>query len=239
MPGSEYEGRLAERLAALTASLPEGYGFAKVRYSGFGVRAEVTYGGKGVGEAAIYHKPTKGSFSLVATGIDDDLARGEVMSAWERLAMGGMLDADKPLREGYAAFVDGSYDGRGIGYGIVLIKDGVKLRELSGTVKDAELMGSRQIGGEMAAVLNALTAAVRMGIRELTVYHDYEGLAKWCTGEYKASSGIARYYLRQMGSFAGKVGVSFKKVPAHSGIPWNEDADRLAKAAIADAPTFT
>ena len=67
---------------------------------------------------------------------------------------------------------------------------------------------------------------------KLTVYHDYEGIEKWYNGKWKAQSFVAVSYVEFVRKYASSVDVSFVKVEAHTGNPLNEEADRLAKAAL-------
>ena len=66
-----------------------------------------------------------------------------------------------------------------------------------------------------------------------TICHDYEGIARWARGEWKAKSSIAQQYVRACQPYLKRV--TFEKVAAHTGVKWNELADELAKGAIEKA----
>ena len=97
------------------------------------------------------------------------------------------------------------------------------------TAFDAE---SRNIDGEVMASYQAmkwLDANDKTG----TICHDYEGIARWARGEWKAKSSIASQYVNAIKPYLHRV--SFEKVAAHTGVKWNELADELAKTAITRA----
>lgn len=127
--------------------------------------------------------------------------------------------------------VDGSWqaDGR-VGYGLVIRQDGQEVYREGGAVpaNDPDLSAHRQIGGEIYAVVQALRWCARHQVRECIIYHDYEGLARWASGEWRARTPLTKRYvdfLRQV-----PVRIQWVKVPAHTGLIWNELADKLANA---------
>lgn len=132
--------------------------------------------------------------------------------------------------EGIEIDVDGSWqeDGR-VGYGLVIRKEGKEVYRESGTVpqEDPDLSQHRQIGGEIYAVVQALRWCWKNQVSACTVYYDYEGLAKWASGAWKARTPLTRRYADFMKRVP--VQVTWVKLPAHQGHVWNEIADRLAK----------
>ncbi|MCX8112290.1 MAG: reverse transcriptase-like protein [Bacteroidia bacterium] len=131
--------------------------------------------------------------------------------------------------QGIEIDVDGSWqaDGR-IGYGLVIRRDGVELYREGGTVPstDPDLNSHRQIGGEIYAVVQAVRWCLQHQVQECTIYHDYEGLAHWATGKWRAQKPLTKRYadfIRQ-----APVRIRWVKVAAHSGLSWNEVAHQLA-----------
>lgn len=127
--------------------------------------------------------------------------------------------------------VDGSWqvDGR-VSYGLVIRQDGREDYREGGAVPsdDPDLSAHRQIGGEIYAVVQAIRWCARHKIKECTIYHDYEGLARWALGEWKSNTPLTKRYvdfIRQ-----APVRIHWVKVPAHTGLVWNELADKLANA---------
>ena len=68
--------------------------------------------------------------------------------------------------------------------------------------------------------------------KDLLIYYDYEGIEKWCSGEWKANKEGTIYYRQFCIEAMKKINISFKKVKAHSGNKYNDMADKLAKQAV-------
>lgn len=133
--------------------------------------------------------------------------------------------------EGLRVYVDGSFspDFDRAGWAFVAVEDGREIASESGvTDYPAE---SRNIDGELTASLRALAWLKREG-RPGVICHDYEGIARWARGEWKASKPVAIRYVETVRAYPG---AKFEKVPAHSGVKWNEVVDERAKEAIARA----
>ena len=69
-------------------------------------------------------------------------------------------------------------------------------------------------------------------IKTIDIFHDYEGIAAWCTGAWQAKQEGTKDYKKYYNSIKDKVSVRFVKVKAHSGDTYNELADNLAKTAL-------
>lgn len=121
-------------------------------------------------------------------------------------------------------YVDGSFSNANAhaGWGFVAVKDNKEIFSASGVSKEPAL--SRNIDGELQASIEAILWAEKENI-EITICHDYEGIGRWATGEWKANSEVAKQYV----DFIRKHKVPhFVKVSAHSGNKWNDRADELA-----------
>lgn len=138
------------------------------------------------------------------------------------------------------AYVDGSFNVRTgqFGYGILfltgeLLPDGSeRIIELSKAFYEPELSDMRNIAGEIMGAAQAMKSARNAGIKNLVIYHDYEGIEKWCTGEWKAKKKWTKKYKAFYDEISRDVNVTFRKVEAHSGDLYNNRADRLAKDAV-------
>lgn len=133
--------------------------------------------------------------------------------------------------DGLRIYVDGSFspDFDRAGWAFVAVENDREIASESGvTDYPAE---SRNIDGELTASLRALAWMKRSGKRGV-VCHDYEGIARWAKGEWKASKPVAIRYREAVREFPD---AKFEKVPAHSGVKWNEVVDERAKKAIAAA----
>ena len=82
--------------------------------------------------------------------------------------------------------VDGSYRSDEFSYGMVILKDGEE-HTFCEKMTDKELALMHNVAGEIKGSEAAMQYAVDHNIPEITIYHDYEGIAKWCTGAWKAT----------------------------------------------------
>ena len=131
------------------------------------------------------------------------------------------------------AYVDGSYnvaDGS-FSYGMVLIHEGIE-QSFCQRFEDEELATMRNVAGEIKGAEAAMRYAVAHGFSKLYIYHDYEGIARWCKGEWKANKDGTKAYKAYYDSICDILQVMFVKVAAHTGDKYNEIADKLAKQAL-------
>lgn len=132
------------------------------------------------------------------------------------------------------AFVDGSFDAKTMRYGfgcVLLTDDGREICE-NGWGNHPEAVTARNVAGELRATLTALKRAEEMGYKNVRICHDYIGIAAWFKGEWKASSFVAKEYVAATEAYGGVLSVTFEKIAAHTGVKYNEMADRLAKDAL-------
>lgn len=130
------------------------------------------------------------------------------------------------------AYVDGSYNGKTgeYGCGVVFFYAGEQF-EISRKGEEKELASMHNVAGEILGSELAMQEAVRRGVGKLTIFHDYQGIASWCLGEWKANKEGTIAYKRYYDSLKGQIDISFRKVKGHSGDVWNDRADELARAA--------
>ena len=131
------------------------------------------------------------------------------------------------------AYVDGSYNvaNNQFSYGMVLL-DGEQELKFQQFFIDEELASMRNVAGEIKGAEAAMRYAVEQGFHKLYIYHDYEGIAKWCQGEWKTNKEGTKAYKAYFDSIRDKLQVVFVKVAAHTGDKYNEMADKLAKEAL-------
>lgn len=130
------------------------------------------------------------------------------------------------------AYVDGSYNAATgeYGCGVVFLSDGEEVH-LSKKGSDAELAAMRNVAGEILGAELAMRRAVELGFQKISIYHDYQGIASWCLGDWKTNKEGTRAYKAYFDSIREMLEIRFVKVKGHSGDLYNEMADQLAKQA--------
>ena len=133
-----------------------------------------------------------------------------------------------------AAYVDGSYvpeQPTCFAYGIVYL-DIEGQRTEKGRLEDADLATMRNVAGEITGASRAMAYALKKGFKKLYIYHDYEGISKWCTGEWRANREGTKAYQAYYQSIKDQLEIHFVKVTGHSNDRYNDQADQLAKEAL-------
>ena len=130
-------------------------------------------------------------------------------------------------------YVDGSFDVRTkrFGCGVVILYKGeeITLKHGYDDPASAEL---RNVAGEVMGAVTAIRYCQEHDIREVYIYHDYNGIGKWGDDEWKANLPLTRKYKQFVADARKNMKIVFIKVEAHTGVKYNEMADRLAKDAI-------
>ena len=131
------------------------------------------------------------------------------------------------------AYVDGSYCHvtKEFSYGAVIAYQG-KQYEFLDKFSHAELASMRNVAGEIKGAECAMQFALDQGCKDIYIYHDYEGIARWCLGEWKANKEGTKAYQNFYNQAKEKVNIHFVKVKGHSNDPYNDLADALAKKAL-------
>lgn len=147
----------------------------------------------------------------------------------------GLTNDEKVAIDGdyVPVYVDGSYNSvtEEFSYGmVVLLKD--REETFCEKYEDSELSSMHNVAGEIKGAEAAMRYAIEHGIKQIAIYHDYEGIAKWCTGEWKTNKEGTKAYRAFYEEASKKVTVKFVKVTGHSGDRYNDMADRLAREAL-------
>lgn len=131
------------------------------------------------------------------------------------------------------AYVDGSYNGatEEFSYGMVAFVGGETIRSCK-AFNDANLAAMRNVAGEIKGSEAAMRLAIEKKCGTLHIYHDYDGIAKWPLGEWKAGKEGTIAYKQFYDSIKPELTVIFHKVTGHSGDKYNDEADALAKSAL-------
>lgn len=141
-------------------------------------------------------------------------------------------DTKSESLEGLHAYIDGSFSEKlnETGYGAVILYNGKIVHTISG--KSKKYIDMRNVAGELFAAGMAVKWAVDNNYKDITLHHDYLGIAAWAKGEWKTKQEGTINYKNYIESMKDKVNIRFIKVKSHSGDFYNDMADELAKKAI-------
>lgn len=185
------------------------------------LKLDVARAGMPCGRMVVYYAPSTKSFKHLFNEVSDVAVARQLRTM---LGIPAQQVAEVPA-QGVQIYVDGSYmDGR-VGYGAVVLRDGALIASLYGRVlEDTDL---HQVAGELQATMKALDWCVENSVREVQIFYDYEGIAKWATNAWKANKLLTQSYKLYIADCPVKI--RWQKVTSHSGNRWNDEADRLAK----------
>lgn len=105
--------------------------------------------------------------------------------------------------------------------------------------KDPDFVSMWNVGGELVAAYMGLLDAcsvLKGHEAEVNIHHDYKGIKEHYIGEWRTDkkAGNAKYVsaMKQILKANPNISIKFTKVKAHSGIPMNELADRVAAGEV-------
>ena len=143
----------------------------------------------------------------------------------------------------FVIFTDGSYfveDGNTHG-GIVFVDPITKnVTTCSHVMSSNRFLGALyNVGGELLAAYSGILSVISLYEKELTagmeleieIHHDYEGVSKWYTQEWRDKRTGTHWYVRELQAMKKKYsGLNLKFVweKGHSGVIANEVADSVA-----------
>ena len=140
------------------------------------------------------------------------------------------------MKDTLIAYVDGSYTVNNptkYGCGLILIEPNGNEIEFSYANSNKQAVKLRNVAGELSATMTAMSEAIKMGYKELIIYHDYTGIRCWITQEWRCKNDITQayrnFYERQI---KDDLDVHFVWVKGHSGDEYNERVDKLARKSL-------
>jgi len=132
-------------------------------------------------------------------------------------------------------YVDGSFkEAEGnYSYGLVaVLNDEVIYQESGIGEKKSEALALRNISGEVLGAMKAVTYAVKNGYKEINLCYDYQGIECWALGTWNRKGNIPEDYHKFMQDKLKDIKINFIKIKGHSGVKYNEMADKLAGSAL-------
>ena len=146
---------------------------------------------------------------------------------------GAQPQSEPDPQEGAVAYVDGSYNNatKEFSCGAVLFLNGEEIH-FSEKFCDPGLAEMHNVAGEIKGAETIMRYCLEHGIPAVTICHDYQGVASWATGEWKANKPGTAAYSAFCKAAKQKMKIAFVKVKGHSGNKYNDLADRLAKKAL-------
>ena len=143
------------------------------------------------------------------------------------------IQSANPTSDAVEIYVDGSYHAatKEFSYGMVVLIDG-REEKFSQKLTDPELAQMRNVAGEIKGSEAAMQYALDHEIPSIIIYHDYQGIASWCNGDWKANKAGTIAYRDFYQKAKQKVNIEFRKVKGHSNDKYNDMVDELAKEAL-------
>lgn len=145
------------------------------------------------------------------------------------------LEIKNLQEEEVIAFVYGSYSNTSekekYSFGVVLITNKSE-NSLYKAFVDKTNMATRNIAGEIEGVKQAILWAIDSKKQKIKIFYNYEGIEKWATKEWKTNVKLSQDYSKFFDEKSKLIKIEFEHVKAHSGIIYNEKADKLAKRAL-------
>lgn len=132
------------------------------------------------------------------------------------------------------AFVDGSNlgDASAFSWGIVTFSQKLGKVDINGSSKDEKFTPHRNVAGELFASVAATKFAIKNNMTKIIIHHDYSGIRHWALSEWKTNNDLSRFYEAFFKQASKLINFEFVKVDGHTGDKFNEEADKLAKAAL-------
>lgn len=157
------------------------------------------------------------------------------MEEAERYLAGGQKE-EASLPDRIVAYVDGSFDAKLGKYSfgcVILTPEGNIIREF-GNGDNPQSLELRNVTGEMLGAMFAVKWCAVNGYPAIELCYDYKGIEMWATGGWRAKNDLTKKYAKFMIEHGRKMRITFRKIAAHTGDKYNEEADKLAKRGLVE-----
>ncbi len=147
-------------------------------------------------------------------------------------------DSEEPRAE-IVSYIDGSYDDsiKRFGYAGIIFHKGERI-EFAYSEDTPELVGFRNVAGELKAAMYVMDYAKRKNASSLDIYYDYAGIENWAIKAWKANTELTKKYAAFAQDIMNTMDIRFIKLKAHTGNKYNEEVDKLAKKSLTDETCF-
>lgn len=133
----------------------------------------------------------------------------------------------------YIIYTDGSFSDGLVGSAGIIKDMDRTVEEFLFFVNSEKLSVHRNVSGEILAVMYGIYFSSKQDLSDIEIFHDYEGLNKWISSEWKAKTELTKFYVKFVEEYISKgMKIAFTKVRAHQGDALNNYVDKLAKQAI-------
>ena len=107
-------------------------------------------------------------------------------------------------------YVDGSYNDstKEFSYGMIVLREG-KEYKFADKFNDATLSEMHNVAGEIKGAEAAMQYALKNSLKNIALYHDYEGIAKWCLGQWQAKKEGTKAYKAFYDEIKQQVNIKF------------------------------
>lgn len=166
----------------------------------------------------------------------EDFLRGDNLEHIKKDLLQGNMDiqVSNALKDkSYEIYTDGSYSENIYAWAFVVVYQEEVIHQDYGVGTDSEAVKTRNIAGELTAVMRACSWARSKGLEKIVIRHDLQGVATWAMGQWKRNNQVTIKYYDFMQKYLPNF-VSFKHIKGHSGDKYNDLADILAKKAISE-----
>lgn len=129
-----------------------------------------------------------------------------------------------------ALYTDGSYRDGIYTWAFEINDNGKIIEQKSGKGTDQEAAQMRNVAGELSAVAHGLKRCKELGITDIEIRYDYEGIGCWLQGQWKAKHVKVKQFIAYVSGL--NLNLSFRWSKGHSGEAGNSRVDKLAHDAL-------
>lgn len=146
-----------------------------------------------------------------------------------------VLNEEEKVQDDYLyIYVDGSFkqDKGNYSYGLVAVHNEEVIHKDSGVGEEKDAISMRNVAGEVLGAMKAVDYALNHNYKKIKIFFDYQGIESWALGMWKRNNFLTQRYYEYMHDKMKQIEIKFVKVKGHSGVKYNELADKLASSAL-------